>query len=731
MYNNIPLELRALNQWVVSRDDKVPLNPRTSQKAAVDDPSTWGSFEEATRSGLMNIGFVLTANDPYAIIDLDNKPTKPCTPEQLERHQRILSGFDSYTERSMSGTGYHIIVKGSIPKGVNKDNVEIYSSGHYLICTGNVIRNSPIVEYQEFLTAMYNQMQATRSVELDETLETNTDEEIIEIALNASNGDKFNELCNGDWAAMGYTSQSEADFALMSIIAFYSHSNEQVRRLFRLSNLGRRDKATRNDKYLDYALEKIRANQPALINFDDLKIQVQPIAEAPPVLAEYNPLNGIQPPPGLIGEIAAYIYQTAVRPVPEVAIAAAIAFAAGICGRSYNISGTGLNQYMVLLAKTGTGKEGATSGIDNLVNAIRPQIPMVDQFIGPGAFASGQAIIKVLDTKPCFVSVLSEFSLVLKQLCDPRANGPQMTYKKVLLDLYSKSGWGKVLRSSVYADSEKNTKTIQAPNVTLLGECTPEGYYGMLDSSHISEGWIPRFSVIEYLGPRPARNKNANSPPPDILVNRVCELIVVSLSTSSNNTCANIQIDSKALSMMDEFDVMADSMINGSNSDVEAQLWNRAHLKVLKLAALIAVGCNPHAPVINEEAARWALDFVNRDVMTMVNKFKREEMGQGEHLHESDIRRVVEQYLEMTLEQRASYKVPAKVIEHQVVPFHYLRRKVRLLSAFKNDRRGVAKALQDSLDDMVKAEILNLVPPIQCMQKFGTSAPLYAVGSTW
>jgi hypothetical protein len=48
---------------------------------------------------------------------------------------------------------------------------------------------------------------------------------------------------------------------------------------------------------------------------------------------------------------------------------------------------------------------------------------MADSFIGPGVFASGQAILKILPEKPCFVSLLGEIGLTLQQICDPRANG--------------------------------------------------------------------------------------------------------------------------------------------------------------------------------------------------------------------------------------------------------------------------------------------------------------------
>lgn len=182
-------------------------------------------------------------------------------------------------------------------------------------------------------------------------------------------------------------------------------------------------------------------------------------------------------PPGLMGEVADYIYRSAVRPVKEVSLAAAIGLLAGVAGRSFNISGTGLNQYVMLLAKTGTGKEGAASGIDALFNAVSKKVPVADQFLGPRQFASGQAMVRLLTEKPCFVSVLGEFGLTLKQICDPRANGSQIELKRVLLELYSKSGHNSVLRQAVYSDNNKNVGLVNAPAVTLLGETTPEAFF--------------------------------------------------------------------------------------------------------------------------------------------------------------------------------------------------------------------------------------------------------------
>lgn len=229
MRNNIPQELRQLPQWVCARADKAPLDPKTGKLADPTDPATWATFEiacaYADRFGL-RVGFVLSADDPFCIIDLDDKPEKPATEEQKVRHQQILEAFHSYTERSSGGRGFHIVVRGGVPSGVHRDSVEVYSSGRYMICTGDVARPLPIAHRQDLLDSMYEQMQPAPQVELDDREEVQSDDDLVAMAGRAANGDKFNALCAGEWEALGYPSASEADHALLAMLAFYSQSNE-------------------------------------------------------------------------------------------------------------------------------------------------------------------------------------------------------------------------------------------------------------------------------------------------------------------------------------------------------------------------------------------------------------------------------------------------------------------------------------------------------------------------
>lgn len=116
---NIPQELRELKQWVVWKKNKRPYNPNTLVPAKTNDPSTWGTFEEARKAVLAGkaegVGFVFTDDDPYFGIDLDNAidddgKVKPWA-------QAIIDKMDSYTEISQSGRGIHIIGRGRKPNG--------------------------------------------------------------------------------------------------------------------------------------------------------------------------------------------------------------------------------------------------------------------------------------------------------------------------------------------------------------------------------------------------------------------------------------------------------------------------------------------------------------------------------------------------------------------------------------------------------------------------------------
>lgn len=258
----LPQGLRDRAQWCVAGADKAPRNAKTGQHASVTEASTWSTFVVAASAACPNglgIGYVLTADDPYSCIDLDVKDST--TQPELDRYRQIVQDFDSYTEISRSGRGLHVIVEGKVGKGRRRDGVELYSQERFIICTGNALDNKPIADRSELLGRLVEQMGEGRPVPVAplDLPATDPDRVIWRRASTARNGAKFISLCEGEWTLMGFPSQSEADLALMGMLTFYSCSNDQCRRMFRMTKLGQRAKATKNNRYVDGLLMVTRA----------------------------------------------------------------------------------------------------------------------------------------------------------------------------------------------------------------------------------------------------------------------------------------------------------------------------------------------------------------------------------------------------------------------------------------------------------------------------------------
>ncbi len=773
MLERLPEELRALPQWCCADADGRPFVPG-GRPASTAAPSTWSSFGaccQAVRDGalsadgtpLVHVGFVLATGGPFTIVDLDDKVRDPATEKQRARHREILDAFggrttegprcSTYIERSRSGRGYHIIGRGSVPKGLHRDHVEVYSEKHFMVCTGDAVNAVTVADCQELLDVLAREMDRA-TAEPSELVETPedpddvdaSDRDLVEMAVRAADGEKFTALCNGRWQEVRnelgvcpYPSQSEADLALMSLFCFYTQVNEQVRRLFRYSRLADRPKADRRD-YIERTLAKARSGQPPPVDAEALREQAAVVVAG---AARTVPTTGaLTCPAGLVGELAWYFYTSAFKPVPEVAIVAALGFVAGIAGRQFNTStGAGLNLYLILLGETGIGKECGKDGIERLMNEVCKVVPIADRFMGPAHIASGQALIRRLDEQPCLVSVLGEFGKELRRITSPRANTAEQALVKVLLGLYSQSGQAKKLRESVYADKEKNTRIVQSPSFTLVGESTPDTFFEGLDESHIADGLVPRFLTVSCEAKRPPSNRSANAPPPADLVRRVANLVEVVERMAALNQFTEVSHSAGADSLLWEFDAEGDGRINsaGRGEDVVRHAWNRAHLHALKVASALAVGCwlaldDPRRqhppPLITGGQATWAIDLVRSSVNAVLGRFERGDVGGGDEAKaEATVRRKVLALLGMTAEERSRVRGVPKSMPDGLIPYAYLRDQTKRVPPF-NTARGL---LDSVLAQMVRGEALEKLTLAQARQliKGHKGGDVYVLGPEW
>lgn len=283
-YQQIPLEIKQTRRWICYNSDKIPMNPMTGSCASSTNPVSWSTFKVAVlgcvKYHFAGIGFVLgedkTTGTSYFGVDLDNHPDKvtglkAMTEEEfLNFSSEFVNALSSYTEKSHSGEGIHIICKGKLPGPACRRNsvpVEMYDNGRYFTMTGNVISNLPINDRTEEIKPLwekYLNVKSEQSISVQtgiilkddggvkfggaDRIEATTyeissshlsDSELIEKIKSSQSGSDFISLFNGDMSQYG-NDHSAADLAFCKILAFWTGCDAtQTDRIFRSSGLMR------------------------------------------------------------------------------------------------------------------------------------------------------------------------------------------------------------------------------------------------------------------------------------------------------------------------------------------------------------------------------------------------------------------------------------------------------------------------------------------------------------
>jgi putative DNA primase/helicase len=298
-------------KWDADRDEwtKVPVDPAAGRFAKSTDPDTWTSFEDAVayhdRDGTDTdgVGFVVHDEDLVVGVDLDDC-RDPETGDLEPWAAELLEDVPTYAEVSPSGTGLRLFGLGFVPDGGTRADVdgaeghlEMYETGRYLTVTGHALDdatedvrqvNDEIADvHAEYISdnepdpeppkaagdgsLQANSPGANPGVDAGKPGSTDaasdlSDDELLEKAKNAENGDKFRGLWIG--GISGYPSHSEADLALAGLLAFWTGGDRcRIDRLFRQSELYR-EKWDRDD-YRERTIDKALAGRNEFYDPDD------------------------------------------------------------------------------------------------------------------------------------------------------------------------------------------------------------------------------------------------------------------------------------------------------------------------------------------------------------------------------------------------------------------------------------------------------------------------------
>lgn len=185
----------------------------------------------------------------------------------------VLSIFPTaYVEKSPSGKGlrgfFHVAEDYVFDKTVyyisnRSKHLEVYMPGatnRFVTVTGDVYRTGEIPNDQTAMTTLLDSlMKRNKQVQQNHFQHHSylDDEAVIRHAEEASNSEKFKKLYAGEWEKL-YGSQSDADMAMLSILAFWCGCDEeQMDRIFRTTGL-MHDKWDRKQAGTTYGAISIR-----------------------------------------------------------------------------------------------------------------------------------------------------------------------------------------------------------------------------------------------------------------------------------------------------------------------------------------------------------------------------------------------------------------------------------------------------------------------------------------
>lgn len=287
------------------------------------------------------------------------------------------------------------------------------------------------------------------------------------------------------------------------------------------------DETPRNELVLEFHAKGAPVEVGAADSTDDIveaahqRAEADERASAPrPLLGERRtpgeapPLNDV---PGLVGDFTAWVLEQAARPQPAIARATGLGLVGALTGRQFQTA-TGLrgNVFFLVIAGTGMGKDAAISAVRRVAQAAD-----CSDFIAgdPGSF---RGYHRLLERHPARLFPLDE--LGKRMLAAQRdARSPERATLDFLLRLYSHSTAAGELPAHVLARPSDCSAAVPQACTALVGFSTEEAWDALTPSA-ASDGWLPRFLLVEG-NPDVVLRRSRITDPPDELVRAIKRVV--------------------------------------------------------------------------------------------------------------------------------------------------------------------------------------------------------------
>lgn len=231
----------------------------------------------------------------------------------------------------------------------------------------------------------------------------------------------------------------------------------------------------------------------------------------------------VETAPGLVGDIAEWIIDTAPKPQPALALGAALAAVGTIKGhRVQTDTGLRTNIFALGLGDSGSGKDHPKK----MINLLFKECALEKHLTGVPTSDSG--LLRVLAEKGRALINWDEIGHAMAAITDPRGSSHEKKILGLMLSIWSSSN--DIFMGKEYADTKlKDSFTINQPHLSIWGNTTPQRFYDALTNSHAVDGFLPRWLVFPISDPDVAfRKTGVHQSAPEDLIKRVSDICLMS-----------------------------------------------------------------------------------------------------------------------------------------------------------------------------------------------------------
>jgi hypothetical protein len=332
-------------------------------------------------------------------------------------------------------------------------------------------------------------------------------------------------------------------------------------------------------------------------------------------------------PPGLVGDIARWIIDTAPCYQPLFAVGAALTLCGALFGRKVKDEyDTRTNLYGLCIGQSSSGKDYPQKAIMRILAAAGEA---AEKMIAKEV-TSDAAIMSALGLYPVRLFVWDEVGHFFTNMKGGKDGSYMKTIRPMLLQLYSSANLDKFKGKQMA--SKEEAASVEFPHVCIWGATSPDILYSDMTKGEITDGFIGRFlTFVSPTRPLPVRRKI--SAVPDAISSRVAAWVTRVIPPPAGMAAFDAHLKQHQMVVpttqaagdaLDEFrrECHAKMDAEDAKSDVTNNLWSKAAEIAGRVALTVACGRSFDNPEVAKSDVDYAVALVRHCVRTFSDSIR-------------------------------------------------------------------------------------------------------------